>query len=145
MCSESELRAANRTQGLRTKTKNLLAAVFSGAALIFISVRMAPPSAAAILAGMAIGLVYANGFEYALHRYLLHSGHGIFSRHHMIHHSTLNTPEAAVYLNCSRNPLGVVALFCVNAAPFLVLQHLFRSASVAGVFAGFAVYYVAFE
>ena len=68
MFYESDIRAATKAQGLRTKKKNLLAAVFSGAVLIAISVRWIPPTLTGILAGLVAGLVYANGFEYVLHR-----------------------------------------------------------------------------
>ena len=145
MISESEIRAATRVQGLRIKKKNLLAAILSGAALVVFSLQWVPHTAAGILAGLAGGLVYANGFEYALHRYLLHSGRGIFARQHMVHHTTMNAPEAARYVNFSSNPWGVVALFLANAVPFLILQRIFHPGWVAGVFASFAIYYLAFE
>jgi sterol desaturase/sphingolipid hydroxylase (fatty acid hydroxylase superfamily) len=63
----------------------------------------------------------------------------------MVHHTTLNSPEAAGYVNFSSNPWGVVALFFANAAPFLILQWIFRNSWTAGVFASFTVYYIAFE
>lgn len=145
MLSESDLRAATKAQGLRTKRKNLLAAIVSGSILVFLSVQRAPHPVMEILAGLVAGLVYANGFEYAVHRYLLHSGRGIFSRQHMVHHNTMNAPEAARYVNFSSNPWGVVALFFANAAPFLILLRIFHPGWVAGVFASFSIYYVAFE
>ncbi len=102
-----------------------------------------------IVGGLAAGFVYANGFEYCLHRFLLHSGRGIFSQQHMIHHNTLNSPEAPRFVNFSSNPGGVVALFFANAIPFLVLQWVligsWHDAWAAGVFASFAIYYIAFE
>jgi sterol desaturase/sphingolipid hydroxylase (fatty acid hydroxylase superfamily) len=63
----------------------------------------------------------------------------------MLHHDTWKAPEAARYVNFSRRPLGVVAVFAVNAVPFLLGQWIFRNGWAAGVFAGFAVYYIAFE
>ena len=78
--SDSVIRAENRAQGLRIKRNNLIAASLSGLVLVFISVKFVPPSRAGFLFGMLAGFVYANGFEYCLHRFLLHCGHGIFSR-----------------------------------------------------------------
>jgi hypothetical protein len=63
----------------------------------------------------------------------------------LVHHTTLNSPEAARYVNFSRNPWGVVALFFANAIPFLFLGWLFRKGWVAGVFVSFGAYYIAFE
>ena len=145
MFSESEIRAETKAQGLRIKRNNLLAAVLSGTVLAGISLRFFSHSTAWILVGFVLGFFYANGFEYCLHRFLLHSGRGIFCRQHMVHHTTLNSPEAARYVNFSSNPWGVVALFFANAAPFLFLQWIFRNSWTAGVFASFTIYYIAFE
>jgi hypothetical protein len=145
MLSESEIRAETKSQGLRIKKNNLLAAVLSGAVLVWISMRFFPYSNAGIAAGFGLGFFYANGFEYCLHRFILHAGRGIFGEQHMVHHTTLNSPEAARYVNFSRNYWGVVALFFANGLPFLFLQWIFRNTWTAGVFASFSIYYIAFE
>jgi len=142
---DSVIRAQNRAQGLRIKRNNLIAALLSGAVLVLISVLFVAPSLAGFLCGVLAGLVYANGFEYCLHRFLLHCGRGIFAQQHMVHHATLKSPEAARYVNFSSNPWGVVALFCANAIPFFALEWIFRDGWVAGAFASFALYYMAFE
>lgn len=145
MQSESEIRAEMRVQGLRTKRNNFLAAALSGAFLIWISLCYFPHSAAGVALGFVLGFFYANAFEYCLHRFILHAGRGFFFETHMIHHRTLNAPEAARYVNFSRNPLGVVALFFANAACFLLLAWIFKWGWTAGMFAAFALYYIAFE
>jgi hypothetical protein len=145
MLSDREIRADTKAQGLSIKRNNLLAAVLSGSVLVWISIRFFPHSIAAILFGLVLGFFYANGFEYCLHRFVLHAGRGVFSSQHMVHHTTLNSPEAARYVNFSSNPWGVVALFFANAAPFLFLQWIFRDRWTAGVFASFSIYYIAFE
>jgi Fatty acid hydroxylase superfamily len=145
MLSESDIRAATKAQGLRIKRNNFLAAVLSGSVLVWISVQLFPHSISGILGGFVLGFFYANAFEYCLHRFILHAGRGFFCQQHMVHHETLNSPEVARYVNFSRNPWGVVALFFANAAPFFLLQWIFRDGWTAGVFASFAIYYVAFE
>lgn len=145
MQSESEIRAEMTARGLRTKRNNFLAATLSGALLIWVSLRYFPHSVAGIALGFLLGFFYANAFEYCLHRFILHAGRGFFFETHMLHHNTLNAPEAARYVNFSRNPLGVVALFFANAAPFLLLACIFKWGWTAGMFAAFAVYYIAFE
>ena len=149
MTSDTAIRAAMKAQGLRIKRNNLIAATLSGLLLVSISMKFSSYSATGILAGLVAGFVYANGFEYCLHRFLLHSGRGVFSQQHMVHHTTLSSPDAARYVNFSSNPWGVVALFFVNAIPFLILQWQLYGMSnngwVAGVFASFAIYYIAFE
>jgi hypothetical protein len=145
MLSESDIRTETKAQGLRTKRNNLVVAGLSAAVLIWISLRFFPHSVTGILFGLVFGFIYANGFEYVLHRFVLHAGHGVFGEQHMVHHATLNSPEAARYVNFSRNPWGVVALFFANAVPFLIFQWIFRDGWTAGVFASFAIYYAAFE
>jgi hypothetical protein len=145
MASEEAIRAEIKAQGLRTKRNNLLAAALSGSALAFYSLKFFPSTAAGILAGFVVGLLYSNAFEYCLHRFLLHAGRGISFQTHMLHHTTLHSPEGPRYVNFSRSPWGVVALFAVNAAPFLALQRILRNGWTAGVFASFALYYMAFE
>jgi hypothetical protein len=145
MVSDDTIRAGWRAWGLKTKRNNLLAAALSGSTLTFISLHFFPYSVPSILAGFATGFVYANLFEYCLHRFVLHRGRGIFFETHMLHHTTLNSPEGPRYVNFSRNPWGVVGLFAVNAVPFLLLEWVFRIGWTAGIFAAFALYYIAFE
>jgi hypothetical protein len=145
MTPDDVIRSETKAQGLRIKRNNLLAATASGAVLAAISLRFFPHSVPAILGGFVIGFIYANGFEYCLHRFILHGSRGFFRQEHIVHHTTLNSPEVARYVNFSSNPWGVVALFLANAAPFLLLQWYFRNRWTAGVFVGFAIYYLAFE
>ena len=134
-----------KSLGLRIKRNNLLAAFLSGLALFVFSLKLSSPTAAGIFFGVVLGFFYANGFEYCLHRFILHRERGIFAQQHMVHHATLRSPEAARYVNFSSNPWGVVALFAGNAASFLLLQWSFHAGWIAGVFPGFALYYMAFE
>jgi hypothetical protein len=148
MLADDAIRKAARIQGLKTKRNNLIAASLSGLVLACVSVALVPHSASSIeglIFGLAAGLIYANGFEYCLHRFLLHAGRGVFSQQHMVHHTTLQSPEAARYVNFSSNPWGVVALFIANAIPFLAFQFVFPNSWVPGVFVSFALYYMAFE
>jgi len=145
MSSDTDIWAEVKTLGLRIKRNNLIAAFLSGLMLVLISVKIAAPSRIGFLCGLLAGFVYANGFEYCLHRFLLHCGRGVFSEQHMVHHTTLKSPEAARYVNFSSNPWGVVALFCANALPFLVIEWVFKNGWVAGAFVSFTLYYNAFE
>src|SRR5580700_9001622 len=149
MPSDEAIRSETKAQGLRIKRKNLLAAASSGAIMTGISLWFFQHSMPGIFGGFVLGFFYANGFEYCLHRFILHGPRGFFREQHIVHHTTLNSPEAARYVNFSSNPWGVVALFFVNAIPFLVLQwalnNKWHGGWAVGVFASFAIYYIAFE
>jgi fatty acid hydroxylase family protein len=145
MHPDFDIRAENRALGLRIKRNNLIAASLSGLTFALISVEFCAPSRIGFIFGLLAGFVYANGFEYCLHRFLLHRGSGIFSQQHMVHHATLTCPDEARYVNFSRNPWGVVALFFANALPFLALEWVFKNGWVASAFVSFALYYMAFE
>ena len=145
MQTDESIRAEMKALGLRIKRNNLLAASLSGLVLCLSSLKLSSPHGAGILFGAVVGFFYANGFEYCLHRFVLHRERGIFAQQHMVHHATLHSPEAARYVNFSSNPWGVVALFAGNAAPWLFLQWAFGAAWIAGVFPSFALYYMAFE
>jgi len=145
MPSDESIRSETKAQGLRIKRNNLLAAATSGAIMAGISLWFFPHSVPGIFGGFVLGFFYANGFEYCLHRFILHGPRGFFREQHIVHHATLNSPEAARYVNFSSNSWGVVALFFANGAPFLFLQWIFRDGWTAGVFVGFAIYYIAFE
>jgi hypothetical protein len=147
MLSDDAIRTEAYAEGLRTKRNNLIVASLSGLALLLISTSVPPhhTSTESFLFGLVAGLVYANGFEYCLHRFLLHSGFGVFAHQHMVHHATLQSPEGARYVNFSRNPWGVVALFCGNALPFMALQWILHWSWISGIFPSFALYYMAFE
>jgi len=132
-------------QVIRAKAMNLFMAAACGVTLSVISWRIARPSAAGTLIGVLAGLIYANGFEYFLHRFLLHGTGDRFSRQHMRHHASLRSPDAADYVLFTRHPWGVAALLLVHAAPLLLLQRVTGNGWTAGALAALALYYMAFE
>ena len=89
MPSDSDIRAETKAQGLRIKRNNLLAAVLSGSVLVWFSILFFPHSIAGILFGLVLGFFYANGFEYCLHRFLLHAGRGFFCERAILQGGTL--------------------------------------------------------
>jgi hypothetical protein len=142
---ESVIRAENRARVLPIKNLNLSTALITGLLLAAVSASYIKPATIDIFWGLLAGLVYANGFEYFTHRYVLHKGEGLFCRQHRKHHDTLRSPEAAHYVLFSRNLWGVVALFCINAVPFFAGEWIFHRGWSTGAFVSFALYYMAFE
>src|SRR5258708_40263720 len=91
--SDSLIRAQTRAQGLRIKRNNLVAALLSGLTLVFISVKFVAPSRPGFLLGLLVVFVYANEFEYCLHRFLLHCGQGLLSKPHLWLHTKVKSPH----------------------------------------------------
>ncbi len=145
MASDESIRAATAARGRRIKRDNLIAAALTGAVLVGISFRFFSAGPARFLVGLALGCLYANGFEYVLHRLVLHLDRGPFYQQHMLHHATWRSAEAARYVNFSSNPLGVVALIVLNALPFLAIERALHAGLSAGIFTSFCLYYILFE
>jgi hypothetical protein len=101
MTPDDVIRSETKAQGIRIKRNNLLAAASSGTFLAGFSLWFFPHSVPGIFGGFVIGFFYANGFEYCLHRFILHGSRGFFRQEHIVHHATLNSPEVARYVNFS--------------------------------------------
>jgi hypothetical protein len=98
-----------------------------------------------LAAGFLAGLLYANAFEYVLHRFFLHWGEGFLVQRHGLHHDTAGAPEEPRYVNFATSPWVVVLVFVLNAIPVLALEFLLHLGLALGIFAGFTLYFIAYE
>jgi hypothetical protein len=143
----AEIRAAETVVARRVKRRNAVTATLTGAALAFAAVKWygARFSPLAFAGGFLAGLLYANAFEYVLHRFVLHWGESFLVQSHGLHHDTAGAPNEARYVNFATSPLVVILLFLLNApAAFAVESALHRSLA-PGMLAGFTIYYVLYE
>lgn len=92
------------------------------------------------LIGFAIGLIWANGFEYSYHRWLLHRPRSNFSKGHLVHHSTLGAPEEAEHVTLGSSPLNIAILFASNGIVLLAVDILLSLRITPGVLVGWTVY-----
>lgn len=147
MAKGDEIRAAEMARARRIKRVNAVAATLTGGALIAASARVFGGvfSAPGLAAGLLAGLLYANGYEYALHRWFLHRGNGFLVQRHALHHNSSGAPEEARYVNFASSPWVVVLVFALNAPVVFAVEALARAGLAAGMFAGFTVYFVAYE
>jgi len=135
------------TRSLAIKRNNALTALASGGALAAFAARAYGFGSfgSGALYGFLAGLLYANLFEYVLHRYLLHWGHGFLVGRHALHHDSAGTPQEARYVNFATSPWVVVLLFASNALPVFAVEQLLHLGLAPGMLAGFTVYYVLYE
>jgi len=140
-------RAAEIARGLRVKRNNAVVAFFTGSALVLAAAYWYPVSLTPLhfILGLLAGLIYANAFEYILHRFLLHWGEGFLVQRHALHHDSTGTPLEARYVNFATSPWVVVLVFIVNAAIAFAIEGLLHFGLIAGMCVAFTVYYVAYE
>jgi dihydroceramide fatty acyl 2-hydroxylase len=130
------------------KRRNALTALVTGGLLAAYGARvygLGQPRGLGILYGILAGLLYANLFEYALHRYPLHWGSGFLAGRHALHHDSEGTPEEARYVNFATSPWVVVLLFVANALPVFVVERLLHLGLAPGMLAAFTAYYILYE
>lgn len=146
----TEIRAREIARGAAVKRRNAFTAILTGAALAILDARLfgfgVPRFAPIAFAlGVFAGLVYANAFEYVLHRFLLHRGKGFPVERHALHHDSAGAPDEARYVNFATNPFHVALVFLANAPSVFAIELLFHSGIGPGMFAGFTAYYVLYE
>ncbi len=145
-----DIRAAEMTRAQRVKRTNAVTASLTGSVLAMTAIRLCgfdprTSGVVAVLLGIVTGLLYANAFEYVLHRFLLHWGTGFLAQRHALHHDSAGAPNEARYVNFATSPWVVVFVFLLNAPPVFAAGHFLGGALAAGMFAGFTCYFIAYE
>ena len=142
-----DTRAAEIARGMAVKRRNAVTALLTGGTLAFLAARMDGFEAlgSSLLVGLPVGLLYANAYEYALHRFLLHWGNGFLVQRHALHHNSTGAPEEPRYVNFATAPLVVVGLFVANAAPFFALDRFLHAELASGALVAFTIYYLLYE
>lgn len=150
MAEQIVSRSAEVARARRVKRVNAITTLLTGAILAAIVFQLAGLDHRALeplrlLAGFLAGILYANAFEYVLHRFFLHWGEGFLVQRHGLHHDSAGAPEEPRYVNFATSPWVAVLVFVLNALPVLALELLFRPELAVGVFAGFTLYFIAYE
>ena len=143
-------RSAEIARARTVKRVNAITALLIGSILAALLLELVPFGARAfdplhLLAGFLAGLIYANAFEYVLHRFFLHWGDGFLVQRHGLHHDTAGAPEEPRYVNFATSPWVVVLVFLLNALPVLALELFLRAGLAVGILAGFTLYFIAYE
>ena len=150
MADQPGSRSAEVARAHRVKRRNAITAFLSGSILAavvlelvhFDSRELDPPR---LVAGFLAGVLYANGFEYVLHRFFLHWGEGFLVQRHGLHHETAGAAEEPRYVNFATSPWVVVLVFVLNALPVFALEFFLHTGLAPGIFAGFTLYFIAYE
>lgn len=150
MADQIVSRPAEIARARRVKRVNAVTTLLSGGLLAAIVFRLSGLDHGALqplrlATGFLVGILYANAFEYVLHRFFLHWGEGFLVQRHGLHHDTAGAPEEPRYVNFATSPWVVVLVFVLNALPVLALEFFFRPELAPGIFAGFTLYFIAYE
>lgn len=132
-------------QGRVKKRNNAIAAFICGLVPATIFAVLSPASVRHWLIGFFIGLVWANGFEYAYHRWLLHRPRSMFGKGHILHHSMVGQPDEPEHVTLGSSAVNVVLLFVSNGILLLAIEALLRTGISVGVLMGWTVYMIATE
>ena len=145
MPTATEVRQIAVRNGLAKKRANAIVAVLSGALPAVLLAFYGPPNWQRWVAGLIIGLIWANGVEYAYHRWLLHRPRSSFSEGHREHHARIGTPDEAEHVTLGSSPLNVVILFAVNGLVLIPLNLLLHLRIAPGIFVGWTLYIITAE
>ncbi|MBV8890596.1 MAG: sterol desaturase family protein [Acidobacteria bacterium] len=131
--------------GRSKKRNNALVAVLSGAVPGLVVNHYLSASWGHWLAGLLIGLIWGNAFEYVYHRWLLHRPRTSFGKGHLEHHINVGTPEEAEHVSLGRRSYHIALLFASNGVVVLALDLLLHLKITPGIFVGWTVYLIAAE
>ncbi len=150
MADQLVSRSAEIARAHHVKRRNAVTAFLMGSILATVALKLVHFDARELdplrlVAGFLAGVLYANGFEYVLHRFFLHWGEGFLVQRHGLHHDSAGAPEEPRYVNFATSPWVVVLVFVLNALPVFALEFFLRTRLAVGIFAGFTLYFIAYE
>jgi len=145
METANEIRAAEIVRGMTVKLNNAITAFLTGVGLALAALLVCRGSLNLMAVGALAGAVYANAFEYVLHRFILHLGSGFLDRQHALHHDSVGAPNEERYVNFSSSPRVVILVFLLNSPPAFVIEHFLDHGIGMGMFLGFTIYYIVYE
>ena len=150
MAGQIDSRAVEIARARAVKHRNAITALLIGSLLSILTLELSHFASrdldpVRLLAGFLAGVLYANAFEYILHRFFLHWGEGFLVQRHGLHHDTAGAPEEPRYVNFATSPWVVVLVFVLNSALVLAVEILLHAGLAIGMFAGFTLYFIAYE
>jgi Fatty acid hydroxylase superfamily len=143
--TSAELRDLAIRNGLGKKRNNAIMAVLSGALPGLVLGYYLAPHWKCWVAGVTIGLLWSNAFEYAYHRWLLHRPRSSFARGHLQHHMHVGASDEPEHVSLGRHPYHIALLFAGNGIAVMGLDLLIGFKIAPGIFVGWTVYLVIAE
>lgn len=145
MPTSTELSDLRLRHGRAKKRNNAIVALLSGALPGVILAFYLPASWHRWLLGLIIGLTWANAFEYAYHRWLLHRPRSPLGRGHLEHHANVGTPEEPEHVALGKSPPHIAILFVSNGVIVIIIDFLLGLGITPGIFVGWSAYLITAE
>lgn len=139
------LQATSIARGRAIKRNNFLTAMACGVLPAIVLYAAFPARSLNLVISFVAGFLWANYFEYAYHRYLLHLPGTSLARKHLEHHMTVGAANEAENVNLGSAPIWVALLFAINGVPVILADLLFGFRSAPGVLVAFTVYFLVTE
>src|SRR6202047_3438257 len=150
MADQPGSRSAAVARAHRVKRRNAITALLSGSILVAVVLELVHFDSRELdplrlVLGFLAGVLYANAFEYVLHRFFLHWGEGFLVQRHGLHHDSAGAAEEPRYVNFATSPWVVVLVFVLNAPPVVAAGYFLGAGIACGMLAGFTAYFIAYE
>ncbi len=142
---DAGLQAASIARGRVIKRDNFVTAVACGVLPAIALYAIFPARPLNLVISFVAGFVWANYFEYAYHRHLLHLPGTKLARKHLEHHSTVGAFNEAENVNLGSAPIYVALLFAINGVPVILADLLLGFHSAPGVLVAFTAYFLLTE
>ena len=142
---DAGFQTASIARGRVIKRNNFLTATACGALPAIALYAAFPARPLGLVISFVGGFIWANFFEYAYHRYLLHLPGTTLARRHLEHHSTVGAPNEAENVNLGSAPVYVALLFVINGLPVMVADLQLGFHSAPGVLVAFTAYFLVTE
>ena len=137
--------AASIARGRAIKRDNFLTSIACGFLPAILLYAAFPAPSLNLLFSFIAGFLWANYFEYAYHRYLLHLPGTSLARKHLEHHMSVGAFNEAENVNLGSAPIWVALLFAINGVPVILADLLLGFRSAPGVLVAFAIYFILTE
>ena len=141
MPAEYAINPAALEQGRAINIRNAIVAALCGCGPAIVLAYLRPPDLLMWVVGLVCGFVWANFFEYALHRWILHVPGTYAFEGHLLHHASIGLPHEPLHVNLGGKAIYVVMMFAGNGAPVIVADWLLRLGFAPGVLVSFSLYF----
>jgi sterol desaturase/sphingolipid hydroxylase (fatty acid hydroxylase superfamily) len=141
----STIDTAALERGRAINIRNAIVATLCGCGPAAVLAYLRPPQPMMWTIGLVAGFIWANFFEYALHRWIMHVPGSYAFDGHLLHHASIGMPHEPLHVNLGGKAIYVVLMFVGNGAPVVIADWLLRWGFAPGVLVSFSLYFILTE